>query len=488
MYVEFCRPTKDPFGSISPRHICLSSSQRNALAELHYGLEYGHNIQLLLADDGLGKTTLLQSLAVRLKPHTLSSQLLFVDAKGPEALNRAIGDARLDTSTAASATSNSEIKESPSLGRDLAQGIILLIDDAHALTDAELQRILRKDRLFSGSRVSMVLAGCPALLERLERLSLSKGLRQVRVSPLDIDEVEQYVRHRLRLVGAERSQIFAPAKMAAIATQSRGLPKAINNLCAAALDTGVQHQLKKVDAADLDCDHTRKISQVVYPKSDPPQAVASSVRGSWRSRPALSAPLLLVLVLVLAVASIRYERPRIPKATRAEVSQSTNLPRKLQAGFAQSVLLMQAGANNSGIQSLGSVATSQGKISAKLTGALPATGDISHGPTSHIASVRTTAGLVPTAANPKLAPFAKQAGLVGYQAPTSAIAIDTTTAAISRRARVRMDAGDDSMQRGEYEKAIADYEAALALLPGEGELQRRIERARRAKAAEEHIL
>jgi hypothetical protein len=47
--------------------------------------------------------------------------------------------------------------------------------------------------------------------------------------------------------------------------------------------------------------------------------------------------------------------------------------------------------------------------------------------------------------------------------------------------------GDFFFDRGEYDSAIAEYQRGLGLDPGNRELSGRIERARRAKAAEERL-
>lgn len=51
-----------------------------------------------------------------------------------------------------------------------------------------------------------------------------------------------------------------------------------------------------------------------------------------------------------------------------------------------------------------------------------------------------------------------------------------------------IDNGDDEMRLGQYDKAIIAYEAASALSPRDQQIERKIERARRAKSAEEQIL
>jgi tetratricopeptide (TPR) repeat protein len=54
--------------------------------------------------------------------------------------------------------------------------------------------------------------------------------------------------------------------------------------------------------------------------------------------------------------------------------------------------------------------------------------------------------------------------------------------------RVETDVGDDYMRLGEYDKALYFYEDALALSPDNHDLQEKIKRARRAKAAEGQVL
>jgi len=99
MYVEFYGLSKDPFSSISSRHIRLSGGQRKAIADLHYGLEYGDQVQLLLADSGLGKTTLLRYLEARLKTYARSIHLFSADSESGENLNRVFSDLQCKTLT-----------------------------------------------------------------------------------------------------------------------------------------------------------------------------------------------------------------------------------------------------------------------------------------------------------------------------------------------------------------------------------------------------
>jgi tetratricopeptide (TPR) repeat protein len=109
-------------------------------------------------------------------------------------------------------------------------------------------------------------------------------------------------------------------------------------------------------------------------------------------------------------------------------------------------------------------------------------------PTRAVASVLTPATPPQTAANPSFTPSVTHDATLIERPHTSIAARNTITAVDARRIRVRADAGDDYMRRGEYSQAITSYEQALAISPGDGQLQRRIERARRAKATEAQIL
>ena len=56
-----------------------------------------------------------------------------------------------------------------------------------------------------------------------------------------------------------------------------------------------------------------------------------------------------------------------------------------------------------------------------------------------------------------------------------------------RRINAAIKMGDFYFERGEYEKAINEFQQGLALDPSNQELRNRITRARRAKAAEDQL-
>jgi general secretion pathway protein A len=516
MYLEFYGLSKDPFSSVSSRHIRLSASQRKAISDLHYGLEYGHRVQLLLADSGLGKTTLLLYLEARLKTSTRSSRLFSVDSENFESVNRVVRDLNSKAFATVLSMPTEEIGSLRTSENDVAQPIILLIDDAHALSDADLQKILSLTKLDVTEKnyVFIVLAGRLELLDKLRRLSSSNSFKEIRVAPLSSEEVEEYVSHRLRLAAGEHEPIFTPAAIAMIARQSRGVPKGINNLCQVALAAGVKHQLEQIDASDLDIHGSQASSQSISHQFEARYAEPSTI-ALPRGRSAPGAPMLLTLGIVIAATGLWYEGGRLLEAAGISVNGNAPVSTTSLTAVDHSAALKRERIDETSVESSGSISSGKSSAPVSLEGS-SAKDNVSHGPplpnvrtanldvpqsgrqvrssvdpskpTRAIASAFTPAARPQSAAGPSLTPSVVRDPPLTEQPRASAAAQDLAAPADARRSRIRTDAGDDYMRRGEYARAITSYEAALALSPGDEQLQRRIERARRAKATEAQIL
>src|SRR6185436_19186269 len=79
--------------------------------------------------------------------------------------------------------------------------------------------------------------GRPEIEERLRRLiATALGTKvtfaRLRLDPLNLDLVADFIRHRLRQAGAEDEAPFSPETMDRIAANSLGNPRAILELCA----------------------------------------------------------------------------------------------------------------------------------------------------------------------------------------------------------------------------------------------------------------
>lgn len=89
----------------------------------------------------------------------------------------------------------------------------------------------------------LILTGLPFFMSKLA-LNQNQSLNQrvimkYHISPLDKEEVKNYINHQLNLAGASHS-IFSLQAVEAIALRTRGLPRLINNLADASLILGYQ--------------------------------------------------------------------------------------------------------------------------------------------------------------------------------------------------------------------------------------------------------
>ena len=65
---------------------------------------------------------------------------------------------------------------------------------------------------------------------------------------LGVDDVRQYIHHRLRVAGLDKD-VFSESACSQVFSLSKGIPRVINNLCDLALLTGFIKQQETIDKA-----------------------------------------------------------------------------------------------------------------------------------------------------------------------------------------------------------------------------------------------
>jgi general secretion pathway protein A len=145
---------------------------------------------------------------------------------------------------------------------------VLILDEAQNLKPALLERIrmlsnleTEKEKLFQ-----IILVGQPELRSKLQSPQLKQlkqriGIRY-HILPLEQDEINQYISHRLRIAGCEDGAItFTPEAMDTIYKYSGGVPRLINIVCDKTLllgyvletkvvtDTMVSRAVKEIEGA-----------------------------------------------------------------------------------------------------------------------------------------------------------------------------------------------------------------------------------------------
>jgi hypothetical protein len=114
---------------------------------------------------------------------------------------------------------------------------VLVVDEAQNLDETVLEtvRMLSNFETHNAKLLQIVLAGQPRLALKLAQPKLVQLRQRVAVlahlEPFGPRETGLYIEHRLKVAGYVGEAIFDPAAIGAIARQSDGIPRNINNLC-----------------------------------------------------------------------------------------------------------------------------------------------------------------------------------------------------------------------------------------------------------------
>jgi type II secretory pathway predicted ATPase ExeA len=137
---------------------------------------------------------------------------------------------------------------------ECSQGLLLVIDEAHALPLRLLEEIRMITNVIRGGQpqVRLVLSGGPALEEHFASPKLESFAQRLAarcyLEPLDRHETFNYVRSQLRAVGAEPARIFSDEAIEAVYRATDGIGRLINQVCDHALVLAHTRQIHRLEA------------------------------------------------------------------------------------------------------------------------------------------------------------------------------------------------------------------------------------------------
>ncbi|PYT82463.1 MAG: hypothetical protein DMG40_05485 [Acidobacteria bacterium] len=254
MFLDFYKLREQPFGvTPDPRFLYFSPGHREALASLFYGIETGRGFLSLVAEPGMGKTTLLFQLLKRWKGFVHSAFLFQTQCDSRELLRYLMEDLGIDSQDRDIVRMHADLNDF--LFREAKSGkrVVLFVDEAQNLSDSVLEtvRLLSDFEAPDRKLLQIVLAGQPELEQRVMRPGLTQlGQRiavRTRLNPLPAAEVVRYVNHRLHVSGYQGPPLFTEEAFAVVAERSRGIPRLINHICFNALSLGCAMRAKQID-------------------------------------------------------------------------------------------------------------------------------------------------------------------------------------------------------------------------------------------------
>jgi type II secretory pathway predicted ATPase ExeA len=284
MFLEFFGLRQEPFGMTpDPAYLYASKTHSEALASLSLGIADNRGFFALVAQPGMGKTTLLYQLLEKLRDSTRTVLLFQTQCTSRELIEYILQDLGVDARGMGLVAMHGKLNEI--LFGELLAGkrFVLVIDEAQNLDDSVLEtvRMLCNFETHNAKLLQIVLAGQPRLAAKLAQPRLSQLRQRIAVlshlEPFTVEETGLYIEHRLKIAGHAGDPIFDPASIAVIARQSDGIPRNINNICYNSLLLAYNRGLHKVTAEIVQEAATRLDVELLIhePPSVPVPAVAA---------------------------------------------------------------------------------------------------------------------------------------------------------------------------------------------------------------------
>ncbi len=294
IYLDYFGLTEPPFAiTPDPRYVYLSRRHEDALAHLLYGIGQGGSggFVQLTGEVGTGKTTLCRCLLEQVPEKTRIALILNPMLKPRDLLQAICDELKLQHGRSDSSRELvNRLYEHLLKAHADGERVVLVIDEAQNMSRDSLEqvRLLTNLETHTDKLLQIILLGQPELRELLARQELRQLAQRItaryHLQPLDQEETETYVKHRLAVAGCKRP-LFKRGAYQALYKLSGGVPRLINILADRALLGAYASDSDKI-TSDL-------IKQADREVSGDEQQASSNWFGS---RPWLTAALVAVLI------------------------------------------------------------------------------------------------------------------------------------------------------------------------------------------------
>jgi len=238
MYTEFFGLSAKPFELLpNPKFLYLSKGHRKALSYLQYGVQEHAGFTMMTGEVGSGKTTLLRDIINKVSADTTLAMVFNTKVDGTQLLTMINEDFGLSVEGKNKVHLLSDLNDFLLAECSAGRVPIIIIDEAQNLTEEALEEIRLLSNLEADSfkLVQIILVGQPELKQIIARPSLRQLRQRISISchlnPLNREESEEYIFHRLATVGNRDAVTFADGVMDEIFTFSAGIPRLINLIC-----------------------------------------------------------------------------------------------------------------------------------------------------------------------------------------------------------------------------------------------------------------
>lgn len=255
MYAEFYKLSDKPFQlSPSPRFFFNSRGHRKAMDYLTYGLHQGDGFIVITGDIGTGKTTLLGYLLGQLdQSKYLAGKLVTTQVEADDTLRMVAAAFGLETQGLDKATLLRRFEAFLLDNQRHGRRALMLVDECQNLPVRSLEELRMLSNFQRGEipPIQFFLLGQPQFRSILANDNLEQLRQRVIASyhlgPLNSDETQAYIEHRLRLVNWQADPVITADAYSQIHRFSEGVARQINILCDRLLLHGMLEDLHQID-------------------------------------------------------------------------------------------------------------------------------------------------------------------------------------------------------------------------------------------------
>jgi general secretion pathway protein A len=256
MYDQFYGLSGRPFQlTPDPQYYFESGTHRKALSYLGYGLAQGEGFIVITGDVGAGKSTLVSHLMRTIdKSRLTAANIVTSHLDGNDMVQMAAESFGIHTQGHDKATTLKAIEYYLHDEARAGRRCLLIVDEAQNLSiDAiEELRMLSNFQLGSQALLQIFLLGQPEFRDLVQKSPELEQLRQRIIAthhldPMEADEIEPYIIHRLTMAGWNGRPQFVGDAFAVLYAETQGVPRKINTLMSRVLLMGAVEQLNQID-------------------------------------------------------------------------------------------------------------------------------------------------------------------------------------------------------------------------------------------------
>ncbi|MCU1306217.1 MAG: peptidoglycan-binding ATPase [Acidobacteriaceae bacterium] len=254
MFLDFYGLREQPFGvTPNPRFLYPSPSHREVLASLLYGIQSDLGFSALIAEPGMGKTTLLFDLLERYRNSANTVFLFHTQCNSQDLLRYCLAELEVETVGDDSFAMHEKFKQMLLQSARDGKKVLVVLDEAHNFDDSVLEtiRLLSNFETSDSKLLHIILAGQTHLAEKLMRPAMKQLFQRIsivnRLKPFTFEETCAYINHRLDVAGYNRGPLFTPNALLRISRYSQGVPRTINHLCFASMSIACALHQRSID-------------------------------------------------------------------------------------------------------------------------------------------------------------------------------------------------------------------------------------------------